>query len=743
MPRGRRNLFVVLLAAFALAPPTAAAQLRTTDANVIPGQYIVVYKASAESVRTETNARERELGFEAETRFRHALKGFSTTLTRGQVRDLRRDPEVAYVAPDRRVQASSLVPATPGEHVPTGPRRLAAATSTSVEHASGVGVAVLDSGVDLQHPDLDVSHGMNCVNPGLTADDDEGHGTHVAGTIAARNNGSGVTGVAPGTKLWAVKVLDSTGSGSFSSIACGLDWVAANAAALNIKVVNMSLGGTGDPVASCGTTADPLHQAICRVIVADVLVVAAAGNDGWDFDFAAGPDVPAAYPEVLAVTAMSDSDGQAGGIGGPPSCEATEGDDVAATFSNFAGTAAGAAHTIAAPGVCITSTWPTDKASPPYATASGTSMAAPHMAGVAALCENHAGHTGTCAGKTPAQVISELRSRASAFTVANPSFGFDYDPAHSPLTGIYFGWLIRVFDTAPPETTISSAPPAATRATDASFEFAGTEAGSRFDCSLDAGAWTPCTSPQRTPTLTEGSHSLSVRAVDAAGNFDLSPAMHVWTIDTTAPDTSIASGPGRRTTSRSASFEFSASEPEARLACKLDKGEWRNCSPPKRVTRLAVGTHTLSVAAFDAVGNVDPTPATRVWNVMPTTKRIKSALGSEVSALAQRLHRFGIAALVKRGAFKARGIDTLVGGKLSLAMSGAPQGRAGVARTTVLAKGSRSVARAGRYTMKLKLTRQGKRLLRGDRRATVTLRVTFRDSFGRVIKTAKSLGLRR
>jgi hypothetical protein len=724
-------------AALVAAPWSGASvQHPSVGANVIPGQYVVVYKQSAESVRAETNARERKLGFESEFRYRRAMKGFAGTLSRGQVRALRNDPDVAYVAPDRRLQASSLVPVAAGDTVPTGVRRIAAATTTTVEHASGVGVAVLDTGVDLDHPDLDVSNGANCVTPGASADDDDGHGTHVAGTIAARNDGSGVTGVAPGTKIWAVKVLDETGDGTTSSIICGLEWVKANAAARNIKVANMSLGGLGDAVEPCATTDDPLHRAVCAVTAADVLSVVAAGNSSWEFDHGSAPDLPAAYPEVLTVTAMSDSDGRSGSLG-PSSCG--EADDVRATFSNFASTPAGDAHTIAAPGVCIGSTWPGGGS----ATASGTSMAAPHMAGIAALCESHAGWAGACAGMTPAQVISSLRSKAQSYTLGNPSYGFTFDPAHGPLSGHIFSYLIRAFDTVAPDTAIGSSPSGATRSTDASFEFSATEAGSRFECSFDGAPWTPCSAPQQLSGLSDGSHALSVRAVDGAGNGDLSPARRAWSVDATPPETSIDSAPARETTSRSANFELSSTEEPSFLRCRLDGGAWAECSSPQALPRLSRGSHTLLVAALDAVGNVDPTPAVHRWTVMPALDRIKSRLGADLAIVAKALKRLGIRKLVKRGGFAARGVDALVGGKVFLAVNGTPRGSAGVARKIALAKGSRSIPRAGRYSLRAKLTRKGRRLLRKDRRATVTLQIRFRDALGRVATANRSLGLRR
>jgi subtilisin len=355
---------------------------RDAGAAEIEGRYLVVYRDSLDHVGEETERRERRLGFESRYLYRNAIEGFAAGLSPADARALRDDPEVDFVAPDRRVNATATVPLASGEPVPpTGVRRIEAGTTTTVHQASGVNVAVIDTGIQLSHPDLNAADGTDCIDPGTPANDGHSHGTHVAGTIAAKNNGSGVTGVAPGTQAYAVRVLNNRGSGSTSTVVCGIDWVTANAADENIEVANMSLSGTGVPVQSCATTTDPEHAAICNSTEAGVTYVVAAGNDGWDFDFAPAPDVPAAYPEVLTATAVSDSDGKPGGTGGAPSCRPSESDDQEASFSNFAATSGGADHTIAAPGVCIESTLTGSG----YGFKSGTSMASPHVAGLAGL----------------------------------------------------------------------------------------------------------------------------------------------------------------------------------------------------------------------------------------------------------------------------------------------------------------------------------------------------------------------
>lgn len=226
-------------------------------------------------------------------------------------------------------------------------------------------VAVIDTGIT-SNSDLNVVGGVNCLS-GRPSNykDGNGHGTHVAGTIGARDNASGVVGVAPGARLWAVRVLDSNGSGSFSSVICGIDYVASKAS--TIGIANMSLGGLGN-VGSC--TDGGMREAICNATSAGVTFVVAAGNDSSD----TATQAPAAYPEVITVSALADFDGAQGGVGSP-SCQ-YDVDDSFANFSNY-----GDEVDIIAPGVCITSTWNDGS----LVTISGTSMAAPHVAGAAAL----------------------------------------------------------------------------------------------------------------------------------------------------------------------------------------------------------------------------------------------------------------------------------------------------------------------------------------------------------------------
>lgn len=437
-PRPVRVLATLAAAALLAAPAVAPAwsapaqqKVPARSAGVVPGHYIVVLRNDVANVTDVAAAHGRRFGANADHVYTHALKGYSATLSANAVKALRADPTVAYVAEDRVVTATATAPVAPGDAVPPGVRRIGAATTTTVHQASSVNVAIIDTGIDLTHPDLNAVSGKNCVRPGAAANDDNGHGSHVAGTIAARNNGSGVVGVAPGTRVYAVKVLNRQGSGTTSQVICGIDWVTANASALNIKVANMSLGGSGANDNNCGrTNNDPEHQAICRSTAAGVTYVVAAGNNGGPLN----AHVPASYPEALTVSAMTDTNGTGGGGGTAPACRTGEADDRHASFSNYGTTATDDNHTIAAPGVCILSTWKAGG----YNTISGTSMATPHVAGSVALCFGSGGATGPCTGLSPAQVVQKLRTDAQ--TNATPANGFTGDPLH-PVAGRYFGYL--------------------------------------------------------------------------------------------------------------------------------------------------------------------------------------------------------------------------------------------------------------------------------------------------------------
>jgi subtilisin len=436
------RLAAVMVLACGLVVASGATAGSGSSTAAIPDQYIVVLKDDG-NVQAAARVASR-LGADVLTRYDHALNGFAVRASAAAIVGIAADPAVRFISPNLELTVES-------QALPTGVDRIDGELSSTVSgDGSGsvpINVAVVDTGIDLTHPDLNVVGGRNCGSDRAASFDDHyGHGTHVAGIIGAKDNDEGVVGVAPGANLWAVRVGSGIGQGSTATALCGVDFVTStrtDADATNdIAVANMSLGFWGAPIGddgNCGlTNHDALHLAICNSVAAGVSWVAAAGNTADDFQRL----VPASYSEVLTVTAMADFNGQPGG-GAAPTCR-PDTDDAFASFSSFATIASDQAHTIAAPGRCILSTaapksliWGGSKAAL-YGTLSGTSMAAPHVAGTVALCI----YSGACAGLTPSQIVQKIRSDAAAYNTAHPSYGFTGDPLH-PVSGRYYGFLLR------------------------------------------------------------------------------------------------------------------------------------------------------------------------------------------------------------------------------------------------------------------------------------------------------------
>lgn len=288
-------------------------------------------------------------------------------------KQLENDPNVLRVEDDALAFTTRRPspPQAPSQQTPWGIAQILAPQTWSTGQGAGVKVAIVDTGIDLTHPDLagEIIGGYNAIYPTKSPNDDNGHGTHVAGIIGAINNTVGVVGVAPKVSLMPIKVLGANGSGYYSDIIEGIDWAVAHGA----KIINMSLGGSAD--------VQSLHDAVTRAKNAGVTVVAAAGNDGGVLIY------PAAYYEAVSVGA-------------------TDSNNLIASWSNR-----GAGLDLVAPGVNIYSTY---KGST-YATLSGTSMATPHVAGAAAVlaglitpCDTD--HSGAC---SPDEIESRLRITAT------------------------------------------------------------------------------------------------------------------------------------------------------------------------------------------------------------------------------------------------------------------------------------------------------------------------------------------
>ncbi len=172
-----------------------------------------------------------------------------------------------------------------------------------------------------------------------------------------------------------------------------------------------------------------------------------------------------------------------------------------------------------------------------------------------------------------------------------------------------------VVDTIAPASTISEQPAALSSSPSASFAFNSDEAGSSFECRLDGAAFVPCGGSASYNELGEGSHTFEVQATDAAGNTETTPASYSWTVDSSAPDTTLLDVPAAQSNSASATFTFSGSEEGGTFACQLDDAAFAPCTSPQSVSGLGEGSHTFSVQATDAAGNPDPSPASHSWTV--------------------------------------------------------------------------------------------------------------------------------
>ena len=173
-------------------------------------------------------------------------------------------------------------------------------------------------------------------------------------------------------------------------------------------------------------------------------------------------------------------------------------------------------------------------------------------------------------------------------------------------------------DRTRPVTSIDSAPADPTSATGASFDFSASEGGVSFQCRLDGGSFAACSSPKSYSSLAEGAHTFDVQATDAAGNAEAAPQTYTWTVDTTAPDTSITASPADPSSASSADFSFTSTEGGSSFECRLDGGSFASCTSPASYTGLADGSHTFRVRATDTAGNTDASAAVFTWTVDAT-----------------------------------------------------------------------------------------------------------------------------
>ncbi len=646
-----RRLLTVFLALFAVAPVGAilasgTALAAATGPALVPGaidgsvtvrtpgldasdRWIVVLRDGTASPTTTLNAasaRAGALGIRQDHVFKGTFRGYSARLTNAQIALLRADTRVEEVVPDDILSLT-------GQTTPTGVSRVYGPLNPIAQidgHDTRVDadVAIVDTGIDPHHVDLNVAGGYSCSTSSTTAwSDPNGHGTHVAGIVGALDNGIGVVGVAPGVRLWAVRILDTQGNGLLSWYVCGLDWIAAQKDPSDptrpmFEAVNMSVAKPGHDDGNCGyTNSDVMHRAVCRVVNAGITVVAAAGNNsgsaaGW---------VPAAYNEVITVSALADTDGKPGGLGGHAcySWNSYDQDDTFADFSNH-----GSDVDIIAPGKCILSTLPGNQ----YGVKSGTSMAAPLVTGAAALYKSSRPNA------TPAQVKQALISMGSY----NWKTWTDPDKWHEPLLDV--SWIVNAGDFAMRSlqsgTTVNASgatlkiPMNVVRAEDFNLPLdltatvngpvTATLSTSHFEPADPNGLTLTVTVP---PTTPDGAYPVTVTATD--GSRQRSATYRVL-VDTSVPVATPATlAPTVRTVFNTSSFSGAA-----RWAAATDAyggvtgyqvrwavdGHWGSVSSLSSSARVlgrtfVVGhTYAFRLRAHDAAANWSP------WVSQPTTR---------------------------------------------------------------------------------------------------------------------------
>lgn len=345
--RSKAALAAILAAALTLGALPAGA--RTHDGPKL-GRYIVVLKSSAPRANAVAAAQSARFDEHVLHVYTHVLKGYAALVPIGRLAALKADPNVAFVEPDVQMHEAA-------QTVPWGISRVGSDLSwtkagDSAGEVHGVNVYILDRGIQLDHPDLNVIQRVpivpvptNLSDPTYPYTSCAGHATHVAGIASARDNASQVVGVAPGAPLTDVAVLDCAGHGWASGVIKGLDWVAANAT--KPAVANMSMAGP---------RVQALEDAMTRTVNSGVVITVSAGNSGAD--------------------ACNYSPAHAGLADGVIDVAATDSSNGETSWSNY-----GSCVDLWAPGQSILSTWPGSGT----ATMDGTSMASPHVAGAAAL----------------------------------------------------------------------------------------------------------------------------------------------------------------------------------------------------------------------------------------------------------------------------------------------------------------------------------------------------------------------
>ncbi|MDP3879587.1 MAG: S8 family serine peptidase [Dehalococcoidales bacterium] len=509
----------------------------------------------------------------------HVVPAVAAVMPAENLDELRADPRVESVEDDITFSA-----ALAGEVLPWGVDRVDAELVHPVYKGTGVKVAVLDTGIDFDHPDLAVSGNVTFVAGTSDGDDDNGHGTLVAGIVAALDNEIGVIGVAPEASLYSVKVLDQNGDGTMSNILSGIEWALDN----NMQVVNMSFGGLAEMPST-------IVQALDSAYAAGIVIVAGSGGSGNPGGTGNNVWAPARYESVIAVGATDNQD------------------------ARYSSSSTGYTLELAAPGVNIYST----AMGGGYANLSGTSASSPHAAGVAALLIDSGISSNTAVRDRMRNSAEDLGAAGwdslfgKGMVNADLAISFSEPPDQTqPVTAISVNGTQSQFGWYNTDVTVTLT----------AQDDAGGSGVSEIKYSLDGGqGWQTYSSPFIVSS--EGTNLVLARAWDNAGNDEGPPAFVQIKIDKTMPNPSTISV--RSGTMGNNGWYVSDVEVDmwttdnpggsgvAGMEYSLDNGQsWYTYTPFLVIT--ADGNKTLLVRGRDKAGNVEAPPASAVIKIDQT-----------------------------------------------------------------------------------------------------------------------------